>query len=159
MEETKNQLKEAFFKGIVQGLYILTVKEGEKLNGMTAALVSRVCPDPPLVMVSIGKKNYTNELIKKAGHFVINTLAEGQQDIGRHFGFVSGREVDKLKDVEYFTGETGTPILKKTMSYLECEVVNALDTNGNTLFVGKVIGGQLLNRRKNALVYDRDEFY
>jgi flavin reductase (DIM6/NTAB) family NADH-FMN oxidoreductase RutF len=49
-------------------------------------------------------------LIHEAGRFTINTLAEGQQEIGRHFGFVSGRDTDKLKDIEYIEGESGACI-------------------------------------------------
>lgn len=155
----KDELTEAFNMGITLGLYIVTAKAGDDINGMTAAWVSRVSRNPPMVMVSIGHKGYTNELIKKGGSFVINTLAQGQQEIGKHFGFVSGRDVDKLKDIEYMEGESGAPILKEAMSCLECEVSDSLITGDHTLFVGKVINGRILNSGKAALVFKRGDFF
>jgi flavin reductase (DIM6/NTAB) family NADH-FMN oxidoreductase RutF len=109
-DNKQKELTEAFNKGITLGLYIVTVKAGDEINGMIAAWVSRVSRNPPMVMVSISQKNYTHKLIHEAGRFTINTLAEGQQEIGRHFGFVSGRDTDKLKDIEYIEGESGACI-------------------------------------------------
>ena len=158
-DNKQKELTEAFNSGITLGLYIVTVKAVDEINGMTAALVCRVSPNPPMVLVSIGHKNYTNELIKKAGYFVINTLAEGQEGIGKHFGFVSGRDVDKLKDIEYIEGESGAPILKEAMSYLECEVSDTFITADNTLFIGKVIAGRVLTGDKDPLVFKRGDFF
>ncbi|MBL7224916.1 MAG: flavin reductase [Desulfobacteraceae bacterium] len=64
---------DAFNKGITLGVYIVTVKADDKINGMTAAWVSKTSRNPPMVKVSIGETNYTNELIKKAKYFVVNT--------------------------------------------------------------------------------------
>ena len=158
-DNKQKELTEAFGKGITLGLYIVTVKAGDKINGMTAALVSRVSNNPPMVMVSISPKNYTHKLIHEAGRFTINTLAEGQQEIGKHFGFASGRDTDKLKDIEYIEGESGAPILKEAMSFLECEVSDTLITGDHTLFIGKVIGGRVLNAGKTPLVFKRSDFF
>jgi len=40
--KAQRELMEAFNRGIVQGVYVVTLKAGEKLNGMTAAWVSKV---------------------------------------------------------------------------------------------------------------------
>jgi flavin reductase (DIM6/NTAB) family NADH-FMN oxidoreductase RutF len=158
-DNKQRQLTEAFNKGIALGLYIVTVKAGDTINGMTAALVCRVSRNPPMVMVSIGETNYTNELIKKAKYFVVNTLTEGQQEMGKHFGFVSGREADKLMGVGFFEAESGAPILERAMSYLECELFDTLITGDHTLFIGKVIGGRILDRSKSPLVFQRSDFF
>ena len=150
---------EAFNRGITSGVYIITVKAGEKINGMTAAWVSKISRKPLMVMVSIGETNYTNELIKKAKYFVVNTLTEGQQEMGKHFGFVSGREADKLMGVGFFEAESGAPILERAMSYLECELFDTLITGDHTLFIGKVIGGRILDRSKSPLVFQRSDFF
>lgn len=159
MEKKEFGLTEAFNKGITLGVYIITAKAGNKINGMTAAWVCKVSHEPRMVMVSIGPGKYTHELIQKAGHFAVNTLAEGQQEIGRHFGFVSGGDVDKFKDVEYFEGRTGAPILKNVYSYLECELTDTFVTGSHTLFIGKVIEGQILNVEKAPLVFQRSDFF
>ena len=150
---------DAFNKGITLGVYIVTVKADDKINGMTAAWVSKTSHNPPMVTVSIGDTNYTNELIKKAKYFVVNTLAEGHQEMGKHFGVVSGREADKLMGVGFFEAESGAPILEKAMSYLECELFDTLNTGDHTLFIGKVIGGGILDSSKSPLVFQRSDFF
>jgi len=159
IDNKKDELMDAFNKGITLGVYIVTVKADDKINGMTAAWVSRTSRNPPMVTVSIGAKSYTNELIKKAGYFVVNSLAEGQQEMGKHFGFTSGRDTDKFKDIEYIEGKSGAPILKEAVSYLECDLSNTLITGDHTLFIGKVIGGRILDSTKSPLVFQRSDFF
>ena len=65
---------DAFNKGITLGVYIVTVKADDKINGMTAAWVSRTSRNPPMVTVSMGAKSYTNELIKLK--FLVKLSAE-----------------------------------------------------------------------------------
>ncbi len=159
VDNKQKQITEAFNRGITLGVYIVTVKAGDRINGMTAAWISRVSRTPPMVMVSIGHKSYTNELIKKGGYFIVNTLAQGQQEIGKHFGFVSGRDVDKLKDIQYLEGKSGGPILKEAMSYLECELFDTFTTGDHTIFIGKVISGRVLDDSKIPLVFQRSDFF
>ena len=79
--------------------------------------------------------------------------------MGKHFGFQSGREADKLKGVGYFEGKSGAPILKEAVSYLECELFDTLITGDHTLFIGKVIGGGILDSSKSPLVFQRSDFF
>jgi len=157
--KAQRELMEAFNRGIVQGVYVVTVKAGEKLNSMTAAWVSKVSHNPPMVMVSISPTHYTHDLIKEAGYFALNTLAYGQEEVGRHFGFVSGRDVNKLEGMQYFEGESGAPILTEAMAYLECELFDTFIAGDHTLFVGKVIGGQVLHSSDIPLVFERADFF
>jgi flavin reductase (DIM6/NTAB) family NADH-FMN oxidoreductase RutF len=157
--KAQRELMEAFNRGIVQGVYIVTVKAGEKISGMTAAWVSKVSHNPPMVMVSISPTHHTHELIKEAGYFALNTLAYGQEEVGRHFGFVSGRDVNKLKDIPLIEGKSGCPILAEAMAYLECELCDTFIAGDHTLFVGKVIGGQVLKSSEIPLVFERADFF
>lgn len=159
IDNRQDQLMDAFNKGVTLGVYIVTVKAGDRINGMTAAWISRVSRNPPMVMVSIGHKSYTNELIKKAGYFVVNSLAKGQQEMGKHFGFTSGRDTDKFKDIEYIEGKSGAPILKEAASYLECRLSDTLVAGDHTLFIGMVIGGGILDSSKSPLVFQRNDFF
>lgn len=152
-------ITEAFNRGITSGIYIITVKAGEKINGMTAAWVSKLSRKPFMVTVSISPKNYSHQLINSAGYFAVNTLAEGQQSLGKHFGFRSGRDTDKLQGIEYFEGESGAPILKEAASYLECKLSDTFIAGDHTLFIGEVIGGGVLDGSKTPLVFQRSDFF
>ena len=56
----------ALFK-IGYGLYVLTVKDGEKENGCIVNTVSQLTSNPLRVAVTVNKDNYTHEFIKNTG--------------------------------------------------------------------------------------------
>ena len=51
------------FRDLSYGLYIVTSKDGEKINGQIVNTVIQVTSDPPRVAVIINKKNLTHEFI------------------------------------------------------------------------------------------------
>ena len=128
----------------VRGVMVLTTRWSEKLNGMSAAWISRAAEQPFLVMVSVYKENYSHDLIKKSGIFAANYLKDGQQNLAIHFGKQSGRDVDKFLKVSYFMDQTGAPILKDCLAYLDCRVLEELDAGDHTIFLGEVLSGRVL---------------
>lgn len=70
------------------------------------------------------------------------------------FGFRSGRDIDKFKNIKYKVGVTGAPIvLENTLAYLEAEVIASLDVGDHTIFIGKVVEGEIL-KEGEPLTYD-----
>jgi len=128
----------------VRGVMVLTTRWGEKLNGMSAAWISRAAEQPFLVMVSVYKENYSHDLIKKSRAFAVNYLKDGQQNLAIHFGKQSGRGVDKFLKVSYFMDQTGAPILKDCLAYLDCRVLEELGSGDHTIFLGEVLSGRVL---------------
>ena len=128
----------------IRGVMVITTKWGGKLNGMSAAWVSRASEQPFLVMASVYKKNYSHDLIQNSRIFAVNYLVEGQQNLAIHFGKQSGREVDKFRKVLYSTDKTGAPILKDCLAFLDCRVINQMDSGDHTIFLGKVLSGKVV---------------
>ncbi len=129
------------------GLYIIAaVKEG-KSNGQIANAVMQITSDPPTVAISVNKQNLTHEYIETSKNFTVSILEKGtpMTFIGT-FGFKSGKNIDKFKDVKIKTAKTKAPIvLDYSLGYLECEVVGQLDCGTHTIFLGKVVGAETLN--------------
>jgi len=128
----------------VRGVVVITTKWDQKLNGMSAAWVSRASEQPFLVMASVYKKNYSYDLIQNSRIFAVNYLREGQQNLAIHFGKQSGREVDKFRRVPYFSEKTGAPILEECLAYLDCRVINQMDSGDHTIFLGEVLAGRVI---------------
>ncbi len=88
-------------------------------GGMTAAWVSRVSWDPPLLIVSIVPSRYTLALIKEYGEFVVNVVGRRLENAAYGvFGTRSGKIVDKLveSDVKFRRGEeTKAPVLEERL--------------------------------------------
>ncbi len=135
----------ALFK-LGYGLYVVGSKMEGKLNCQIANTVFQITSEPPVVAVSINKENLTHEFIAGSKVFTVSILSRDTplSFIG-HFGFKSGREVDKLKDVNYKLGGTKAPVvLDHTLAYLEAKVVNQVDVGTHTIFIGELVEADVM---------------
>ncbi len=138
------------FRKISYGLYIVTSRKGDRINGQAANAVMQVSATPPLVAIAINKQNLTHEFIKNSNVFAISILSKDAPPrlIGG-FGFKSGRDVDKFAGLNYRLGTNGCPILEEHMvGYLEGRVTEELDAGTHTIFVGEIKEGQLLKEEE-----------
>jgi len=129
------------------GLYVIgSTKEG-KYNGQIANTVFQISAEPATVAVSINKKNLTHEFIEASQVFSAAILPKSVPlDFIGHFGFKSGRDIDKYQTVAFRTGETGAPLLlEQTLGYLEAQVIRTVDVETHTVFIGKVINAEVLS--------------
>lgn len=138
--------KKALHK-ISYGLYIVSSKKGDKFNGQIANTVFQATSEPPAVAVSINKGNLTHEFIQDSGIFAASILCkDAPMTLIGHFGFKSGRDLDKFKGQSYKIGVTGVPIiLDFCAGYIEAEVIKSLDVGTHTIFVGNVIDADVLS--------------
>ena len=128
------------------GLYVVSSKKGDKINGQIANTVFQITSEPPTVAVSINKSNLTHEFIKDTRVFSASILCQAATlpYIGG-FGFKSGRDADKTKDVNYKTGVTKAPIfLDHSTAYLEAEVIQDVDVGTHTIFIGRIVAAEIL---------------
>ncbi len=58
------------------GMYIIGSYKGDRLNGQVANTVFQVTSEPPIVAVSINKKNLTHDFIKATRVFSASILHE-----------------------------------------------------------------------------------
>lgn len=128
------------------GLYVISSRKGDRLNGQIANTVFQITSDPPTVAVSINKQNLTHEFISESKVFVASILSRDTPlSLIGHFGFKSGRDIDKLKEVNYRLGDTKAPIiLDHTLAYLEARAINQVDVGTHTVFIGELVGADVL---------------
>ena len=141
--------KSAFYK-ISYGLYVITSGKEGRFNGQIANTVFQVTSDPPTIAVSINKQNYTHEHLAGCGKFTVSILekATPMTMIGQ-FGFKCGRDIDKFNGIGTRIGTTGIPIVTDhTVAFMEAEVVGSLDCGTHTIFLGKVVECDVLNREE-----------
>jgi len=132
------------------GMYIIGSRKGDRLNGQVANTVFQITSEPPTVAVSINKNNLTHEFIKDSRVFAASILRQATplSFIG-NFGFKSGRDIDKLKGINYKIGETKSPVvLDNAVAYLEAEVVQAVDVGTHTIFIGRIVAAEVITEDK-----------
>jgi flavin reductase (DIM6/NTAB) family NADH-FMN oxidoreductase RutF/rubredoxin len=135
------------FHKLSYGLYVIgSVKDGA-VNGQIANTVFQISSDPATVAISINKKNLTNEYIKASKVFSVSILPKTVPlNVIGHFGFKSGREIDKYDSAFYKKGVTGAPVLlENSLGYMEAEVINSLDVETHTIFIGKVVEAEVFS--------------
>ena len=80
------------------GLYVLTAKD-EKDNGCIINTAIQVTTTPNRISITVNKQNYTHDMIQKTRVFNLSVISEEADfSLFQHFGFQSGRDVDKMKD-------------------------------------------------------------
>ena len=133
-------------RNLSYGLYIVCSKKGDNWSGQIANTVMQITSDPATIAVSINKENLTSDYIKDSKVFTVSILNQEvpMETIG-HFGFKTGKEIDKFKDLDFETGTTGAPLLKDNIiAWLEAEVLDSLEIGTHTIFVGKIINAEII---------------
>ena len=140
---------------ISYGLYLVCSKKGDKFNGQIANTVIQVTSDPPKIAVAINKENLTNEFIRESKFLTVSILSkEAPMKFIGHFGFKSGRELDKFEGMHYKVGVTGAPIIiENSIAYLEAKVVGSLDVGTHTVFIGEVVGAEVIDEYEEPMTY------
>ncbi len=137
------------------GVYVVTSKKGDKINGQIANTVFQITSEPATLAISINKNNLTWEYIKESKVFAVSIIAQ-DTPIGfiGQFGFKSGRDTDKLAGVNYKVGQTGAPvILDNTTSFMEARVTQQVDVGTHTIFIGEIVDADVFNE-KPCMTYE-----
>jgi len=144
---------------ISYGLYVVTSRKNNSFNGQIANTVFQVTSEPATIAASINKQNFTNEFIRESNVFAVSILSKNTplKFIG-HFGFRSGRDIDKFKGINYKVGRTGAPIvLDPGVAYVEAEVIREVDADTHIIFIAKLVDAEILaNEEPMTYAYYHD---
>lgn len=137
----------ALFK-IGYGLYVVTCNDGKKQNGQIVNTVSQVANNPERLAVSLNKANYTAEVVRRTGIMNVCTLNEQTpfQEF-KHFGFQSGRNVDKFADyTHYALAVNGVAYLTKyANAFISLKVFDTVDMGSHWMFICDITESVVLN--------------
>ena len=114
------------------------------LGGLTAAWLTRVSADPPLLLVAVGRDRRTHALLSGAPEFTVSLLHQDQVPIARLFGLHSGRERDKWAEVPFDLLGAGVPALARCSARFLCRKQEVVAAGDHDLFLGRVMEAQIL---------------
>lgn len=138
---------------LTYGLFILTAKDGDKDNGCIINTAIQAASSPNQMSICVNKENYTHDMIVKTGEFNVSVISqEAQFDLFKHFGFQSGRDVDKFKDFsDCKRGANGIYyITKGTNAYMSVKVSQTVDLGSHTMFIGEITDMEVLSEAASA---------
>ncbi|MCR5755647.1 MAG: flavin reductase [Acetatifactor sp.] len=138
--------QKAFYK-LTYGVFMLATKSCERANGCITNTCIQVASDPTRVAVAVNNGNFTCDLIKESGMFTATLLDQTCTfETIKHFGFQSGRDVDKFAAMQCPLDANGIPYLGwQACAVISCKVVSSQDLGTHTLFIGEVIDAKVLS--------------
>ena len=122
------------------GLFVCTAVRGGRANGCIINTAIQVASEPNRISVAINKANFTHDMVKETGACNISVISQDASfELFKHFGFQSGRDVDKFADYpkeNYQQADNGIPyIVTGTNAYFSLKVVETVDLGSHTLFI------------------------
>ena len=144
--------KKAMYK-ISYGLFVVTTNNEGKDNGCITNTLAQVTSSPNKVSLTVAKSNYTHDMIMATGRFTASVISiDADFELFRHFGFQSGRDVDKFADfTDCKRGDNGCMIVTKgTNAYISGSVWHSIDLGTHTMFIANVENMEVLSDASSA---------
>ena len=133
---------------LTYGLFVLTAHSEGRDSGCIINTAGQVTSTPNRISIAVNKDNFTHDLVKASGKFNISILSEAA-DFGlfQHFGFQSGRNVDKFADfADCKRSENGLfYVTRGTNAYISATVEQTIDLGSHTLFIAAVDDMEVLS--------------
>ncbi len=132
---------------LTYGLFVLTAKEGEKDNGCIINTAIQVTSQPNRISIAVNKSNYTHDMIIRTREFNVSIISEKASfDLFKHWGFQSGKDVDKAIGVDLSRSANGISyITNGCNAYLSAKVIDTVDLGTHTLFIADVTEGEVIS--------------
>ncbi|MBR6523166.1 MAG: flavin reductase [Clostridia bacterium] len=141
----KNDLSALF--NIGYGLYVVTSNDGKKDNGLIVNTITQVTNTPNRVAVTINKDNYSHHVIKQAGKMNVNCLStDAPFSVFEQFGFQSGRQTDKFKNLKPLRSDNGLAFLPRYInSFMSLEVEQYIDLDTHGMFICSITEARVIS--------------
>ena len=137
------------------GLYVLTACSAGRDNGCIVNTFVQLSMSPLRVGVSVNKDNLTCDMIQESGIFNVSVLNENAEfDVFKHFGYQSGKTVNKFADMELPRSANGLYYVTDNVnSFFSCRVLETQDLGSHQLFIAEVNDMKILDPDHESVTY------
>ena len=119
------------------GVTVITTAGPQGPAGFACQAFAALSLTPPLVLFCPSRTSSTWPVIEQSGHFCVNVLTDGQQELARRFGTSGG---DKFAGVPWSASPGGSPVLDGALTWVECTVEAVHEAGDHYLVTGRVAG-------------------
>ncbi|MEU5087784.1 flavin reductase family protein [Streptomyces sp. NPDC021356] len=119
-----------------KGVAVITAHPGRPV-GFCATSVTSLSADPPLVSFAVGLRSSSWAAMHNSPHFLVQLLADGQEDLARGFARPGG---DKFAPpVAWRPGPFGLPLLDGVLAWLVLGPLTTQPVADHVLVIGQVV--------------------
>lgn len=131
--------------------------DGSGPVGLTIQSFMALSLEPSLILVSIDRESTSWPAIAAGGHFAVNILAAGQQDIAVAFARSGGPKFD---GIDWATGESsGAPLIAGCQAWVECVTWRTYDGGDHEIVAAQVLALRACDDpQSHPLVFFRSKF-
>src|SRR6185437_173499 len=115
------------------GVTVITTAGPQGPVGFACQAFAALSLTPPLVLFCPSRTSSTWPVIEQSGHFCVNVLTDGQQELARRFGASGG---DKFAGVPWSASPGGSPVLDGALTWVECTVEAVHEAGAHYLVTG-----------------------
>ena len=129
------------------GVFVLGTKADDVANACITNTCMQIASDPTRIAICCINKNYTCELLKKSGTFALTLLDQTCTfETIKHFGFQSGRDVDKFANITPAFDLNGNPYIPwQSCGVISGRVVDSMDLGSHTMFIATIDDMEVLS--------------
>jgi flavin reductase (DIM6/NTAB) family NADH-FMN oxidoreductase RutF len=132
---------------IVSGCYVLTLTSNEHGPQATVlSFVQQVAFDPPRIVVAIHKERALHAALQAERGFVLNVCAQGDDRLLTRFADHGG-DLQALLDAVGARAWGAGLALAPAAAFLDCRVVDRVDTGDHWLYIADVRAGEVVTGR------------
>ena len=120
----------------MSGVVVITATHQGERRGMTVSAVASLSLDPPMIVTCLNASSSTQEVVRRAGAFAVNILAEDQEHLA---GLFARPGTDPFLDLSCEPGITGAPILAGALAVLECQIAQEVPGGSHRVLLANVV--------------------
>ncbi|MBS28829.1 MAG: flavin reductase [Alphaproteobacteria bacterium] len=119
---------------------IVTARGSAGPAGFLGLSATHICADPPTMLISIDVKTSALGAIRDSGHFAINYLPTGAEDVVDMFA----GKTDVKGPARFETGRwgllaTGAPVFVGAVGVMDCRLEETLERHNTIIAIGRVV--------------------
>lgn len=115
------------------GITVVTVEINGEVHGMTANAFMSVSLDPPLIVVSVGKKAHMHTYLTQTERYAVSILNWEQEAYSGHFAGFPPKDF-----VPAFERRQDHPVIANAIAYFVTRRYAAYEAGDHTLYIGQV---------------------
>ncbi len=126
------------------GLYVMSSAFEGKRNGVLVRWVQQCASEPPLIGVALLKGHAIDPILRDSRRFGLSLIDANDKLVLRQFTEPRRASEDPFDCLPVETLVTGSPLIRRSIAALDCEVVRHFDLEADhELFVGQILAGRV----------------
>lgn len=119
---------------------IVTARGSAGPAGFLGLSATHVCASPPTMLVSIDAKTSALGAIRDSGHFAINYLPKGTEDVVDLFsGKTEVKGPARFKAERWSYLATGAPVFNGAVGVMDCKLDEIIERHNTIIALGRVV--------------------